>query len=191
MTEGAHVMAIGTTAMNRLRNHWTIALATFCLAAGLTAGVVCAPSVAHLTSPHAIAPNGLIDVWVIFGHNARVAARLLVGILTFGVQASVGLGWIGYDLGKLMAIAAQTVSGATIVVTVVPHAVAELLAFILFGSLQFEMVRIAIRLFHGPALPTGADLLPLARRALTAVALLACAAFIEVFVSGQLGARLT
>jgi uncharacterized membrane protein SpoIIM required for sporulation len=179
------------SAMNRLNAHWPVALATSFLVAGLVIGALCAPPPAIGQTAREIAPRGLHDVWEIFGHNAKVATRMVVGILSFGVQASAGLSWIGFDLGKLVAQAAVTIPGWTVIATLVPHGIIEMAAFILFGSIQFEVVRIAIRLFKSPNLSAREQVLPIIRRMAVAVVLLASAAFIEVFVSGQLGARLT
>ena len=166
---------------------WPMAIVGIVMLTGAVAGLIVTDAGTARLSPSPVSVVGLDEFVLIFSHNSSIGARLLLGAITFGVHACVQVAWIGFDLASLLRSAQGVVPGTVLAASVVPHAIFELPAFVLLGSAQLELLRLARRVFadQGSTLPYLAR--HLAFRSILGFLLLFVAAVVEATISGRAG----
>lgn len=137
-------------------------------------------------SPGAPGPDlGVMDVFL---HNAWIAVRSALGLLTFGVYTTWVLLVNGFVIGAVLADAAETNGLGWALLGILPHGLIELPAFWLAGAIGYRWLAFAWKLANGNRERIAGPWLLLESLALTglALAMLFVAAAIEVTVTAAL-----
>lgn len=134
------------------------------------------------TAPPAL---GIADV---FSHNAAIAVRAALGIVTFGVYTVWVLLFNGFIIGAVVADAAERNGMAWALLGILPHGIVELPAFWLAGAIGYRWLAFVWKLANGDRDRIAGPWLLLESLALTglSLALLFVAAIIEVTVTAPL-----
>lgn len=134
------------------------------------------------------APPPSAGIWEIFTHNAGIALRAALGVLTFGVYTT----WVvlvnGFTIGAVAADAAEAHSLGWALSGLFPHGVVELPAFWLAGAVGFRWLAFVWKVANGDRDRIAGPWLALESLAVVglALALLLVAAAIEVLVTFRL-----
>jgi stage II sporulation protein M len=154
---------------------------------GFGVGVESAPaSSIRVRAPGSPAPSlGIVDLFV---HNAGIAIRSALGLLSFGVYTTWVLLVNGFMLGAVLADAADANGIAWAVLGLLPHGIVEIPAFWLAGAVGFRWLAFAWKLANGDRDRIQGPWLFLESLAVVglSIALLFVAAVIEATVTTQL-----
>lgn len=124
----------------------------------------------------------------LFAHNAEIAVRSALGILSLGLYTTYVLLVNGFLIGATLADAAEVLGLGRAMVALAPHGVLELPAFWLAGAIGFRWLAFVWKLANGDRDRIAGPYLVLESLALTGLALvmLLVAAVIEATVSVHL-----
>lgn len=154
---------------------------------GFGVGVESAPSSSiGLWTPGSPAPSlGVADVFV---HNAGIAIRSALGLLSFGVYTTWVLLVNGFTIGAVLADAAEANGMTWAVLGLLPHGLVELPAFWLAGAVGFRWLAFAWKLANGDRERIAGPWLLLESLVVVGISLvlLFVAAVIEVTVTARL-----
>jgi stage II sporulation protein M len=168
-------------------------IATMLFVAGGLVGFVMAPESVEGFSPVADSgarglPEKLADLSFILSTNYGFAFRLMAGVFTLGAYSAFAMVTFGLQLGGFLSEAGAGLAVPEVLALMVPHGMFELPALMLVASLEFQTAFVVGLILFGrpPDLQTALSWARrLAQQALVSLAVLALAATIEAFVTGE------